>query len=61
MHVDIFRRCDAPRRVTILCVCILVGTNGLVRVDVALNVDHSAGADRPGPRPYSHRCAQIFT
>ena len=27
MHLDIFRRCDAPRRVTVLCVCILVGTN----------------------------------
>ena len=29
MHIDIFRRCDALRRVTVLCVCILVGTNRL--------------------------------
>ena len=29
IHVDLFRRCDAPRRVTVLCVCILVGTNRL--------------------------------
>ncbi len=49
IHVDIFCRCDAPRRVTVLCVCILVGLIDLVRVYVAPNVDHSAGADRPDP------------
>ena len=27
IHVDIYHCCDAPRRITVLYVCILVGTN----------------------------------